>query len=111
MGQRTNGPGVAQRTRAAAGGLDSSAFEVAANDHGDGDAVERTEWSFGAQKEFPTRDLPRAMLKVLDQSLAHRLHERQHHFLAALLRADTDAGVLPVQIIQKQLGRETPRMP
>jgi hypothetical protein len=39
------------------------------------------------------------------------LHERQHHFLAALLRADTDAGVLPVQIIQKQLGRETPRMP
>ena len=64
---------------------------MVANDQGDGNTVERTERSFGAQKEFPTRDLPRAMLKVLNQGLTYCLHERQHHFLAALLRTDTDA--------------------
>jgi len=33
------------------------------------------------------------------------LHERQHHFLAALLRANANARVLPVHIIQEQLSR------
>ena len=75
-------------------------FQMAANDHGDGHTVERTERGLDAQKEFSARYLSRAMLKVLDERLAHRLHQRQHHFLAALLRANADARMLPVQIIQ-----------
>lgn len=66
-------------------------FEMAANDHGDGRTVERTERGFGAQKEFSARDLPWAVLKVLDKSLAHCLHQRQHHFLASLLCTNANA--------------------
>src|SRR2546426_1457925 len=82
------------------GGFDTRPFEMTTNDHGDGDAVERTEGSFGAQKELAARGLTRTMLKVLNQGFTHRLHERQPHFLAAFLRADLDPRVLPVQIIQ-----------
>jgi len=101
MRQRTNRPGVAEAARAAASGFDASLFEMAANDHGDGDAVKRTERRFYAEKDLAARGLARAMLKVLNEGFTHRLHERQHHFLAALLRADTDTRMLPVQIIQK----------
>ncbi len=96
---------MAEGSRAAPGGFNASSFQMAANDHGDSHTVERTERSLGAQEKFSARDLPRTMLKVLDERLTHRLHQRQHHFLAALLRANADARVLPVQIIQKQFGR------
>ena len=40
------------------------------------------------------------MAEALDQSLADGFQQGHHHFFAALLRPDADAGVMPVDIFQ-----------
>src|ERR1700722_4395653 len=52
MRERANRPGVAEAARAAAGSFDAGLFEMAANDHGDGDTVQRTEGCFYAEKDL-----------------------------------------------------------
>jgi hypothetical protein len=39
------------------------------------------------------------MTEVGNEGSANRLEERQNHFLATLLGADADFGVLPVEIV------------
>src|SRR5947207_550760 len=105
MSQGANGPGMTKGARALSGCFDASVFQMAADDHRNGHAVERAVWGLGAEKKFSAWDLTGPMLQILNQSVAHRLHERQHHFLAALLRTNANARVLPVDVIQEQLSR------
>src|SRR5947207_2847028 len=73
------------RRRAAAGGFDTRPFEMATNDHGDGDAVERTEGSFGAQKELAARGPTRGR-KNASQLGGHDATRRSHAVLRELIR-------------------------
>jgi len=103
MSQGANSPGMTERTSPTARAFDPGFGQIAASNLRNGSAVERMIWSPDCQKNVSERTLPRSMLQILNESLTDRLHEWQKDFLTAFLCTDSNAGMLPVKIIQQQL--------
>ena len=61
------------------------------NDSCNRTTIKRSEWRSGTQEHSPEIGvLGSAVLQMLDDGFADRLHERQQHLLSALLGADAD---------------------
>ena len=103
VGQGADGPGVAQCPGADTGPCNPGFLHVSAHDVGDHQAVQRSDRRLHGEEDLPERGVVAAVPEVMDERFAHRVQERQHHLLAALLSTDADTSIPPVNIVQKQL--------
>ena len=97
MSQGANGPGMTERSSPVASGFDPGFDQIAANNLRKSTTIERKVWSPDRQKNISAWTLTRSMLQILDEGLTDRLHEWQKDFLTAFLRADANAGMLPIE--------------
>ena len=111
MSQGSNGPGMAQGSRASARHLNAGFFHVISDDPGNSQAAEWLEGGLGAQEHFPEWCLSKSMLEISNDGFSDRFKQWQRHFLSAFLRTDADSRLLPVVSSKSNSAAEMPRMP
>jgi len=108
IGQRPDGPGMTESSGSGSGLSNARCPHVTTHEMRDHQTIERTKRRLHREEQFPERGLVATVAEIMDERVTHRVHERQHHFLAALLRTDANACALPVNVVQQQLRNGYP---